>query len=198
VNLRYAVTATGLLLLSATCALAQVPANGDFETGGLAGWSASFDPGTSVKAVGNSSSLSGSTVGAEFSTGLPGDGEGDSAVLSQTVTLTTASSISFDYRVLRSDLSDVFTGKLVGEGGEITFFSTTDGPGGWTSVENLALDAGPGTYELVFELTSNGNGKTTRVGLDNVAIVPAPPALLAFAFGAGTTGLMGLRRRGRK
>lgn len=211
-NLRYAVSVSGLLLLASMGAFAQTPANGNFEAGPAArpqnvpAWTASNAPGTDRYVVSANSTIpspfGGAAVfSAEFRTGGVGD-VGGAAMLTQNVSLPVGQKfITFDYTVLATDNSDVFSGRLVNlSNGAVTslinqaFGSTS----GWqrSQVDLSALDAG--AYRLEFALGSTGGRSTTRVGLDNVAIVPAPPALFAFVFGAGATSLMSLRRRGRK
>jgi hypothetical protein len=112
--------------------------------------------------------------------------------------------ITFDYNVLRADTSgtgDVFSAEITGTGGSVSLInrsSLAGKTGGWVRQQVDLSGLAAGSYVLSFKLTSDGNRRTTRVGLDNVNIVPAPPALIAFAMGAGMTGLMGLRRRMRK
>jgi len=214
VNLRYAVSVSGLLLLASASAFAQQPNNGNFEAGPAArpqnvpGWVASHTAGTDVVVSAANSTISSPFGGAavysaEFSTGLPGDAAGAGAMLTQNVSLPVGQKfITFDYAVLRSDAGgDVFSGQLVNlASGGITSLGalSSSSASGWQRVQADLSGLASGSYRLEFALGTNGNRRTTRVGLDNVAIVPAPPALFAFAFGAGATSLMGLRRRGRK
>jgi hypothetical protein len=201
-----AVNIACLLALSATAAFAQNPPNGDFESGVLGPWVRTQDPGMNVDVVTNNSTIPPAGVyGAEFVSGLPGDAANNMATISQVVTLPAGSKfITFDYNMLRADTSgsgDVFSADITGTGGSVSLVSRSSlsgKTGGWVRQQVDLSNLAGGSYVLSFKLTSDGNRRTTRVGLDNVNIVPAPPALIAFALGAGTTGLMGLRRRMRK
>lgn len=212
-NLRYAVSVSGLLLLASASAFAQNPPNGNFEAGPAArpqnvpAWTASHTPGTDVYVTAANSSLASPFGGAaiysgEFTTGLPGDAAGAGAMLTQNVSLPVGQKfITFDYAVLRTDGgNDVFSGRLVDTSGGITSLINLApaSTSGWQRVQVDLSGLAGGSYRLEYALGTNGDRRTTRVGLDNVAIVPAPPALIAFALGAGATSLMGLRRRGRK
>lgn len=203
------------LMLAASSAQANLT-NGSFETGDLTGWPTIVPSGGSINVVTSHSEPAppatgttnwAATDGSYFAL-LKTDGPQSWTMLGQVFYAPAGYTLTFDYFWDSQDykpFNDMAGGRILsgaGLGGPLVtnlfFESVNSDPVNywgtpWTTVSYTF--ASSGTYTLVFGIKNGLDGiLDSRLGIDNVKLIPTPGAILLGGIGIGLVGWLRRRR----